>query len=133
MTIHIRDQNSQSRLAARQPLGRLAGRGEQPAAIGFLNGALRDPFTSDVTPFELNPSESGYLERQNVPIDFRWAGSHYSRLPGLAADLVCRSAAVVVASNGSAAPLTIKTQPAPFRSYSLLMIPFATLRRSSEA
>jgi hypothetical protein len=109
MTIHIREQNSQSRLAARQPRGRLAGHGQQPWVLGFLNGALRDRFASDVTPFELNPNESGYAERQNVPIDFRRAGYHYSRLPGLAADLVCRSAAAIVASNGSAAPLTIKT------------------------
>jgi hypothetical protein len=74
MTTHIRGRNSQSRLAARQGRGRLAGCSQQPGVIRLLNGASPDLFTSDATAFQLKPNESGYVERQNVSIEFRWAG-----------------------------------------------------------
>jgi putative tryptophan/tyrosine transport system substrate-binding protein len=70
--------------------------------IGYLNGSAAD----DVWPlaaFREGLAESGYVEGQNVTIEYRWAESHYDRLPALAADLVRRQVAVIVAATTPAA------------------------------
>ncbi len=56
--------------------------------IGFLGSALPSRNASLVAAFHQGLSETGYVEGQNVAIEYRWAEGHYERLPALAADLV---------------------------------------------
>ena len=81
-------------------------RAQQPAmpVIGYLGTQSADDDYKDVTvPFLRGLKETGYVEGQNVAIEYRWAENQYDRLPALAADLVRRRVAVIVASGAPAA------------------------------
>jgi putative tryptophan/tyrosine transport system substrate-binding protein len=69
--------------------------------IGFLNSASPGPFAPLVSAFRTGLREGGYVEGQNVVIQYRWAEGDYARLPELAADLVRRGVAVIAATGGS--------------------------------
>ena len=80
----------------------LAARAQQAAmpAIGFLDGRSVDSLTDRLRAFRQGLKDVGYVEGENVTIIYRWAENQVDRLPGLAAELVRRPVAVIVASGG---------------------------------
>ena len=69
--------------------------------IGFLSSLSSSYIASRMPPFRQGLNESGYVEGQNVAIEYRSAEGQYDRLPGLAADLVDRKVAMIVAAGGT--------------------------------
>jgi putative tryptophan/tyrosine transport system substrate-binding protein len=88
----------------------VVARAQQPAmpVIGFLSGASPGAFASLVAAFRRSLTETGFIEGQNVAIEYRWAEGQYDRLPALAANLVAQPATVIVATGGPASGLAAK-------------------------
>ncbi len=88
----------------------LVARAQQPTmpVIGFLGSASAEPSAGFLAMFRSGLEETGYVEGQNVTIEYRWAENQYDRLPGLAADLVRRRVSVIVASGGPVTPTAAK-------------------------
>jgi len=75
--------------------------------IGFLASTSPEPLAHFVAAFRQGLSETGYVEGQNVALEYRWAEDHYDRLPELAAELVGLKVDVI-ATNGMPSALTLK-------------------------
>ena len=78
----------------------LSARAQQPAmpVVGWLSSIASDPFGMSLfSAFRAGLKDAGYVEGQNVAIDFRWAAGQYSLLPTLAAELIAKRVDVIVA------------------------------------
>ena len=76
--------------------------------VGYLNGSTPEANAVMLAAFRQGLSETGWVEGQNLKIEYRWAGFHYDRLPGLAADLVDRGVDVIAACGGADEAFTAK-------------------------
>src|SRR5262252_2245527 len=82
----------------------LAASAQQPAmpVIGFLNSQSPEGYAGPLRGFRQGLKDSGYVENENLAIEYRWANAEIERLPALAADLVRRRVAVIVTTGGAA-------------------------------
>jgi ABC-type uncharacterized transport system substrate-binding protein len=107
------------RIRRRELLFLLAGATTTPCAlhaqqkampvIGILGLASPGPTAAVVTAFYQGLSEAGYVEGQNVTIEYRWAEGRYDDLPALAAELVGRKVDLIVAAGGVNSALAAKS------------------------
>jgi putative ABC transport system substrate-binding protein len=82
---------------------------QQPRpVVGFLNAASPGPLRQQVAAFLEGLKEAGYVEGQNLAVEYRWARGQYDRLPALVADLVRQQVSVIVAGGGASAALAAK-------------------------
>ena len=76
--------------------------------VGFLHPSSPEPFGHIINGFRLGLNDSGFVEGQNVTIEYRWARGDYDQLPALAVDLVQRRVRVILAGGGEVGALAAK-------------------------
>ncbi len=93
----------------------LAARAQQATAlvVGLLNSGSFAANASNVTAFRQGLKEAGFIEGQNVAIEYRWADNQYDRLPDLVADLINRRAAVIIGNTVAALRAKAATPTVP--------------------
>ena len=89
----------------------LSARGQQPGVpvIGFLSASSPDGYAERLRAFRQGLKEIGYVDGENVTIEYRWAEGQADRLPALAADLVRRRTDVIAVLGGPAQALAAKS------------------------
>jgi len=92
----------------------VVGRAQQPAmpAVGFVHGGAADTAAGDVAAFRKGLGETGYVEGQNVTVEYHWMDGQYDRLPALMADLVRRRVAVIATPGYASAAIAAKAATA---------------------
>ena len=105
----------------------LTARAQQPAKpmVGFLNVGRADTSAYLQTAFRAGLKESGFIDGENITVEYRWAEGHFDRLPSLAADLVHRQVTVIAATTtpgalaakntGTTIPIVFETAGDPIR------------------
>src|SRR5215472_15841275 len=90
--------------------GTLAAQAQQSAipVIGFMSARSPEDSAHLLAAFRRGLAEGGYVEGQNVSVEFRWARGQYDLLPAMAADLVSRRVSVLVAVGGDPSPRAAK-------------------------
>src|SRR5262249_13715986 len=88
----------------------MTARAQQKPVIGFLNSGSPDAYPDRVIAFHQGLRQLGYIEGENVVVEYRWALGEYDRLPAFAAELVKRSVSVLVATGGGPAALCFSTR-----------------------
>ena len=88
----------------------LAARAQQPAmpVVGYLNASVADGYADDLRAFRQGLKESGYIEGENVAIEYRWGENQPDRLATMAADLVRRQVNVIAAASAPASVAAAK-------------------------
>ena len=88
----------------------LAARAQQPAmpVIGFLNPTTPEALAEPMRGLRQGLKDAGYVEGENLTIEYRWADNQAERLPAMAAELVRRRVSLIVATGGGQAPLAAK-------------------------
>ena len=88
----------------------IAACAQQPAmpVIGFLHTSSAVQITPQLEGLRRGLAESGYVEAQNVAIEYRWADGHFDRLPALAAELVQRHVTLLISGGGPQTALAVK-------------------------
>src|SRR5271155_4153766 len=88
----------------------LAARAQQPAmpVVGFVNGGAADASARYLTAFRKGLSETGYVEGQNVTVEYHWLNGQYDLIPALMGDLVRRQVAVIATPGSVVATLAAK-------------------------
>ena len=120
MTVTIRRRELLAALGGASAAWPLTARAQQPLpVIGFINGGSADASARFVTAFHEGLSETGFVEGQNVGVEYHWLEGKYDQLPALMADLVRRRVALI-ATPGSgpaarAAKAATSTIPIVFR------------------
>ena len=94
--------------AAAWPLAAEAQQAAVPV-IGFLSSASPGPYAPFKSAFHQGLKEAGYVDGQDVTIDYRWAEGQFNRLPALAAELVARRPAILVAGGGDVSAVAAKS------------------------
>ena len=86
-----------------------AARAQQAVpVVGFLHPSSPEPFGHIINGFRRGLNDTGFVEGQNVAIEYRWARGDYDKLPALAADLVQRRVRVILAGGGEVGALAAK-------------------------
>jgi putative ABC transport system substrate-binding protein len=95
----------------------LAARAQQPTmpVVGLLGATTAKGYAVQTTAFWGGLNEMGYVEGQNVVIEYRWAEDQYDQLPRLAADLVHRNVTVIAAMGGNVSLLAAKSATSTIR------------------
>jgi putative ABC transport system substrate-binding protein len=91
-------------------------------AIRLLSARPPESGVPYLAAFRQGLNETGYVEGQNVAIQYRWADGYYDRLPELAADWVRRQVAVIAATGGDPSALAAKAGLQQFRSSSTVAL-----------
>ena len=106
----------------------LAARAQQAMpVVGFINVQTLDGLREPLRGFRQGLKETGYVEGENVAIEYRWAENQIDRLPALAAELVHRKVAVIVATGGHPSVLAAKA------ATTTIPIVFVVRRRPGQA
>jgi putative ABC transport system substrate-binding protein len=94
--------------------------------VGYLSSGSPASFASVMAAFRQGLSETGYIEGQNLAIEYRWAEGNFDQLPALAADLVVRKVDVIVTTGGIPPARAAKNATSTIPIVSFLGDPVAT-------
>jgi putative ABC transport system substrate-binding protein len=111
MAINIARRQFTAALGSTAVAWSIAARAQQPAlpVIGWLNSGTPEGFSPMLTAFREGLDTVGYVEGQNLKIEYRWAQNQYDRLPALAAELVNRPVDVIAATGGMISAIAAKS------------------------